>query len=300
MTHERDDFDVFLDSWVPGPLLEYATLSPNIHDPLIHQRLVDDGVGVGALMRTPFSPGTKIMDDREKRLRGYEFFERRQPEWSAHFRDHVLSAGVAPNKLDTFIASFAKLWINGRSRRQNSAEMMAIKASLRNYDRICDPAYADRFVIHPVSEDVAPLLDPSEMAAILSANEGLLQAFMPDYLDHLGGDSGSLDELYVRRGVYLPGRPDLRIELYQLSSYSIALGPVEQFAQTWTPETRDVGTASIFSAPLSAVHHRVVAFAPFIAGMDLSQLELVLAPPIAPTPLRHLGEHGGIHEYEFE
>jgi hypothetical protein len=43
-----------------------------------------------------------------------------------------------------------------------------------------------------------------------------------------------------------------------------------------------------------------VAFAPFIEGMDLSQLELVVAPPIAPMPLRHLGEHGGIHEFEFD
>jgi len=85
---------------------------------------------------------------------------------------------------------------------------------------------------------------------------------------------------------------EVRTELHYLSSYSIALTPVEQFAQTWTDATRDAGVPSIFSAPLPAIQNRVVAFAPFIEDMDLRQLELVVAPPIEPTPLRRLGEQG--------
>ncbi|WP_157212040.1 hypothetical protein [Sinorhizobium sojae] len=43
------------------------------------------------------------------------------------------------------------------------------------------------------------------MAAILEANNGLIDAFLPDYLDHLGDKgTGSLNELHVRRGVYMP------------------------------------------------------------------------------------------------
>ena len=84
------------------------------------------------------------------------------------------------------------------------------------------------------------------------------------------------------------------------SSYSFALGPVEQFSRTWTKATRNTGVPSVFPAPLPAVQKRVVAFAPFIEGMGLRQLELVVAPPIQPTPLQHLGDHGSIHEFEFQ
>ena len=57
---------------------------------------------------------------------------------------------------------------------------------------------------------------------------------------------------------------------------------------------------SIFSAPLPAIQTRIVAFAPFVKDMDLRQLELVVAPPTASTPLQHDGEFGGIHEFSFK
>jgi len=50
---------------------------------------------------------------------------------------------------------------------------------------------------------------------------------------------------------------------------------------------------------LPAIQERVVAFAPFVDGMDLSQLEFVVAPPVERTPLRDHGEHGGIREFSF-
>jgi hypothetical protein len=301
MTAERDDYDVFLDSWEPGPLLKHAILAPNINDPLALRRLLEDSTGEAGHARTGFAPGLKVMDDQEKRLRGYAFLENRQPIWSAHFRDHVLNAGVDRKKLDLFITGFATFWIDGRSRRQDSPEMIAIKASIRDYDRLCHPEHANLYVLNPVDDNVAALFSPQEMAAVLAANQALLEAFIPDYLNHLGdGGTDSINDLYVRRGAYMPEPSDFRNELHQLSSYSLALGPVEQFAQTWTPQSRAGGVPSIFAAPLPAVQDRVIAFAPFIEGMDISQLELVVAPPVAPTPLRHLGEHGGIQEFVFD
>lgn len=74
---------------------------------------------------------------------------------------------------------------------------------------------------------------------------------------------------------------------------------MEQFAQTYTPLTQGNGIPSIFSAPLPAIQERVVAFAPFVDGMDLSQLEFVVAPPVERTPLQDGGEHGGIREFSF-
>ncbi|WP_150117619.1 hypothetical protein [Microvirga vignae] len=205
------------------------------------------------------------------------------------------------DKFNAFVTSFATLWIDGRTRRQDSGEMRAIKkASIRDFDQLCHPAHAGRFVINPVDNGVPPLFTPTEMAAIFEANNGLIEALLPDYIDHLGDEgTGSLDDLYVRRGVYMAAVDTVRRELHYLSSYSLTVGPVEQFVQTWTPATRDTGEPSIISAPLPAIQHRVVAFAPFIQSMDLSQLKFVVAPPVEEIPLQGDGIHGGIHEFTF-
>jgi hypothetical protein len=301
MKSGRDDYDVFLDSWEPGAILTYATLSPNLNDPVARQRMLDDSTGRADLPRSAYTPGIKLIAPPERALRGWEFFEAHHFEWSTHFRDRVENADIDADKLDLFIQSFSTLWVDGRSRRQDTPEMMGIKAAIREHDRAYHLRHAGRFVLAPVDDDIAPTFTPTEMAAIFEANASLLDVLIPDYLDHLGNNGPtSINEIYVRRGVYMPSVSELRTELHYLSSYSFALGPVEQFAQTWTNATRDAGVPSIFSAPLPAVQKRVVAFAPFIAGMDLRQLELVVAPPIEPTPLRCLGEHGGIHEFEFQ
>lgn len=297
---EGDEYDIFLDTWEPGERLRHATLPQNLGDPFTRQRLLEDSSGVAPVERTAFATGSKVMGGNELIARDPEFFLDRQKNWSAEFCDYVLGRGVHPAKLDTYLVSFATSWVDGRTRRQDSREMLAIKASIRDFDLLCYPSQAGRFVINGVDQSIAPLFTPEEMAAIFQANNGLLEAFLPDYLDHLGDEGpGSLDELYVRRGVYMPAQDVVRRELHYLSSYSLALGPVEQFAQTWTPATRGAGIPSIFSAPLPAIQDRVVAFAPFIPNMDLSQLEFVVAPPVEEMALQHHGAFGDIHEFSF-
>lgn len=301
LSSERDDYDVFLESWELGEGLRHASLSQNLFDPFIRKRLLDDSSCNGQVARTTYAPGQKIMDADELIVRAYDFFQQRHERWASEFRDYVLSRGVPEEKLNTFVTGFAQLWVDGKKRRQDSPEMLAIKASIRDFDRLCYPTYADRFVIEPVDDSVPPLLTPQEMAAIFEANGGLIDALVPDYIDYLGDEGpGSLSDLYVRRGVYMPS-VDTRVrrERHYLSSYSLALGPVEQFAQTWTEETRDTGTPSIFSAPLDAIQNRVVAFAPFIKTMDVSQLEFVVAPPVEEMPLSDDELHGGIREFMF-
>jgi hypothetical protein len=302
MDTERDEYDVFLDTWKPSELLEHATLASNVHDPLVQSRLLEDSTGAASLIRTAFVGGPKFMTEAEEQARKFRFFEQRQQQWSAEFRSRLQSEGLEGPKVDQFIRCFAELWVDGRSRRQNSPEMMAVKASIRDHDQVYHGEHAGRFVLTPVSVDVAPLFNAEEMAAVFETNAGLLEAFIPDYLCEVEGErSGSINFLYVRRGVRMPASPGkLREELHYLSSYSLALTPVEQFAQTWDRATKDRGVPCIFSAPLPALQKRVVAFAPFIAAMDLSQLELIVAPPIEPTSLRDVGERGGVHDYEFE
>lgn len=298
---ERDEYDIFLDTWQPSERLLLSTLPHNLSDPLTRQRLLADSSGAASAERAAFAPGPKVMDNDEIDARASDFFAQQQKKWSADFRGYVLGKGVPFAKFEMYLVSFATSWTDGRKRRQDSPEMLAVKASIRDFDRLCYPNQAGRYVINAVDESIAPLFTPEEMAAIFQANNGLLEAFLPDYLDHLGDEGpGSLGELYVRRGVFMPKHDLVRRELHYLSSYSLALGPVEQFAQTWTPATQGLGIPSIFSAPLPAIQNRVVAFAPFIENMDLSQLEFVVAPPVEEMPLEHHGVFGNIHEFSFQ
>ena len=301
MTSEPDEYDIFLQTWEPSERLIHACLPQNLHDPFSRKRLFKDSTGSAPVARTPFNAGHKVMADDESIVRAYDFFKNKQACWSAHFRDYVLKKNVPSSKLDIFVTSFSKLWIDGMKRRQDSPEMQAIKASIRDYDHLYYPDDAGRFVINPINNTIEPLFTPDEMAEIFNANDGLISALMPDYIDCLEVEGpSSLDDLYVRRGVFMPSVGKFRQELNYLSSYSLTLGPVEQFAKTWSPETKDVGKPRIFSAPLPAIQRRIVAFAPFIEGMDLRQLEFVIAPPVEETPLQYDGEHGGIHEYSFD
>lgn len=242
----------------------------------------------------------KVMDASESRARLYTFFEEQQDKWAADLRDYLLHHDVAERKIDAYTESFVQHWVDGRRRRQDSAEMLAIKASIRDHDRELHPETAGKFVINPVDASIQPLFTLEEMAIVFEANSGLIDAFLPDYVDALGDSFlATPSDLHVRRGVLMPSIGDVRRELHYLSSYSLALGPVEQFAQTYTRATRGSGIPSIFSAPLPAVQSRIVAFAPFLKGMDLQQLEVVVAPPIETTPLQDDGEFAGIREFSF-
>lgn len=299
-SHEKDDLDIYLDNWEPSLNLNYATLPQNLNDAYIRKRFVDNLQNDTVVPRTAYARGIKVMSKQELQFRGYEFFEGNQSRWSAEFRNEALSEGVPEEKLDTFLLAFAEDWIDGAARRQNSSVMMAIKASIRDYDAAIKQSAAGKYVINSIDSGITALFEPHEMAKILELNNRFIEAYFPDYLDYLGNDAPrSLDELYVRRGVYMETQQTFRKELHYLSSYSLALGPVEQFAQQYTPSTEGRGTPTIFSGPISAIQDRVVAFAPFIENMSISQLEFVIAPPLQEITLKYHEEHGGIHEYSF-
>jgi hypothetical protein len=295
---EEDDYETFLENWEPSESLLHASLSQHVDDPLISRRLVDDDE-CGKVRRIPYAPGIKGMSVEEERARRYLFFVEKQPKWSAEFEDLVCSNGVPRSKFDTYVNSFARVWVDG-SVRQSSPQMLAIKASIQAYDQARHQLSAGRYVVEAVSPTVTPLLTVDEVEAIFAANSGLMEALLPDYIDALGYvGPGSLGDLYVHRGVHMPVVGSIRQELHYLSSFSLAVGPVEQFAQTWTPQTRRGGVPSIFSAPLPAIQERVVAFAPFISSMTLRQLELVVAPPVVETKLSHDGTFGRIEQFSF-
>jgi hypothetical protein len=296
-----DDYDVVLQTWKPGALLNHSVLPQNLNDPFSRERLTADSTGEANVERAEFQSGDKVMSEQELAARAFGYFESHQSKWAAGLRDYVIEQGLSNEKFDRYAESFATSWVDGFARRQNSAEMLAIKASIREFDRTFNRPKAGRFVLEPVADDVDPLFTPVEMRILFSANSGLLQAYLSDYVDHLGDEGPStISDIYVRRGVMVPEIQKIRQERFELSSYSLGIGAVEQFAQLYTFRTKDKGIQSIFSAPLPAVQERVVAFAPFIDGMDLGQLELIIAPPIELTMLIDQGEYGGIREYGFK
>jgi len=298
----RDEYDVFLDTWEPSRQLRHATLETNLNDPVMRDRLLKGDDDPDAVVRTVWASGTKVMDSDESYARQAEFFLAKQPLWSAEFRDLAISTGVPAAAFDQIANAFRSDWVDGRARRQKTDVMMGLKASIRDLDRIDHPRGAGRYVLTPVPDGVAALLSPAQTRAFFEANSNLLHARIPEYMDCFDEPNfAGLANLAVRRGVFMPLPTDLvRRELHYLNSYSIALGPVEQFAQTMSTANRGTGEPIIFSAPLPAVQQRVVAFAPFIDGMDLSQLELVVAPPVSEISLVDQGEHGGIREFSFD
>lgn len=294
----EEEYDVFLEQWVPSERLIHATLPQHVEDPWLTQELFE-GDGGDLVQRTPWTGGTKRMLLQEERARRYDFFIDRQPKWSAHFVDQLLSFGMSGAKVDHLVHCFRTLWVDG-ARRQTSSEMMAIKASIQAHDQATHRLTAGSYVKNEIPSSIAPCFTVSDVDAIFRANSCLLEAMLPEYVDALGVDGpGSVSGLHVHRGVHMPEQQQVRRELYYLSSFSLAIGPPEQFAQQWTSATNGTGTPTIFSAPLPAIQSRVMAFAPFIPEMMLDQLELVVAPPVSETRFSDDGVFGGIVQRSF-
>ncbi|MEY4250627.1 MAG: hypothetical protein RJA87_2260 [Pseudomonadota bacterium] len=298
---EDQDYDTYLETYEPSELLTYSTLDQYLNDPYVRHRLIGDSDSNSLVVRTAFESGkTKVMGRKELIERQYEYLVQQQPKWSAEFHDYLLSGGIPKRKISSFIDGVATLWVGPPADRQRSELMLGVKASIRDFDHLNFPRTAGKFTLKPVANETEPFFTPEEMEIVFNANSGLIDAFLPDYIDALGWDGpSSVSDLYVRRGVRLNEAPAIRTELHELSSYSLGVGTVEQFAQLWRSDTKD-GVSIIISAPLPAVQNRVVAFAPFIKQMSLEQMELVLAPPVSKILLEFQGEFSDISEYLFK
>ena len=119
------------------------------------------------------------MTATEVRLRKYEFFVEKQREWVRHFVDY-LSAHIPSKKIEAFMNAFATSWVDGMARRQDSDEMMSIKASIRDHDRVFHADASLAFVINKDIKPVRPLLEPDEMKAVFKANEALIESLIPN------------------------------------------------------------------------------------------------------------------------
>ncbi|MCZ4260547.1 hypothetical protein O4G76_06785 [Limimaricola sp. G21655-S1] len=269
--------------------LLYITNESHLYDRHAIERFMKSAASGEPIRIAEYQPGKKEMDDEEKKYRSSGFFEKSQDEWSSIFFAQALGKGISEEALEDYILFFSRVWTDSAP-RQKSATSSRIKASIFNSDLERFKADAGRFCcerpdiksLYPPQE---PLFTPGEIRKIFEINSRLLDVFIGSYLEELSDRfCTSINKLYVGRGVFQDGGDEvMRKERNYLSSYSIFLGPVEQFSQTHTKKTKDNGASVIYSAPLPAVQERVVAFAPFIKGMALDQLELVVAPPVHET-----------------
>lgn len=301
MHADPDSYDDYLDTWSPSPHLLQACLPPNIGDPYALDRLHRDVEAVGDVPRETKVPGThNRMTEPEEQIRKLQFLQSSQAGWASDFRERMLGRGVRADRLDSFIDAMANTWILGKSTRQQSDVMLRIKSSIQAHDRFYHRQTAGKFVKDDGDFGVEPLFDARETEALFQTNSDILMYAISNYVDAVYGEaSGSTDDVFVRRGICMPHDPEpSRMEVSYLSSFSLASGTTELFAQTMGSRIC-TQIPCIISCPVMAIHDRIVAFAPFIKGMPLDQMEFVLAPPVVDTPLNFHGEFSGVREYSF-
>jgi hypothetical protein len=294
-------YEEFLETWTPSRHLMQACLPSNLGDPVAEHRLMQDFEAIGDVPRVLKQPGTyNSMDDGEAQIRRLEYLKDHQADWSADFYERMINKGVRADRLITFIECIARDWVQSYSIRQKSASMLAIKASIQAHDRRMHKSTAGKYVLDNGDFKVDPLFDESETSMLFQVNQEILSYAIPDYIQAVYGEwSGSTDDLYVRRGICMSHKPKAdRMEASYLSSFSLSIGSTELFAQTMGGRVC-TKIPCIVSCPIMALHDRVVAFAPFINGMTLDQMEVIVAPPVEATPLVYHGVYGDISEYSF-
>ena len=305
---EPDDYDEFLatfDAW-SNPALVHACMPQYIDDDLSKQRMIATASeGETTLEREPFQEGQKSVSANEAHLKCLDFFKQRQTRCCGELRDRLVHDGIATHKIDEYFDAIANVWTQGRSTRLKSPQMQAIFASIARHDHAYRPDAAGKFVVNSKVSGVTPLFTPEEMASLFLANQNMLETGIADYFKAIGnGNERSINRTYARRGMYCDRPPVPRWkEQDYLSSYTLMLTVAELFSQTWRPSTQATGKPTIVSTILPNLQQRVVAFAGFIDGMEIRQVELVVAPPVRAFNVRYHGTHGtnaAIEEFEYE
>lgn len=297
------EYGEFLDTWEPTDLLKHTIQNANLFDPVAQAQLLADVTGHGTIPRQIKGRGYNKISDEEALLRQLSFFEGNQKKWSIDFNQRLLDEGVREARLATFIDAMTNIWTDGK-KRQEDIVMQRLKTGIYLHDRLFHANTAGKYVINGVDGSLDPLFDPIEVETLFRVNENMLELHLAEYIQSLHGDrDGSINWLHVRRGVCMPYLPKQYLEeAHYLSSYSLASGPAELFAQTHGRGTCN-GIPCIFSGPVPAIQTRVIAFTPFIENMTVDQIEFVVAPPVKAMPLIPLDPLSNstvlINDYEF-
>lgn len=293
-----------------GQTIELATLEKYLHDSAFTNRFITAAAnGDDRIARTRWYPKEKVIDLTEYSDSGYKFFSHKQKEYATEFQERLAEA-IDPDKAQKFVSAFREIWIDGKRDRQNSPEMMSIKASIRDHDRLyCRNKHTFVNRANAVPDSVVALFTPEEMHSVFEITSRLADTCVEDYLQSRSDwEFTSLNRIYLHRGIFPAKRIEdlVLVEENYLSSYSMAVTVPEVFAQTFSSASEHTGEPAMLGAPFPLFHGRIVMFAPFIQGMGLGQLEVCVAPPVDVYPLRYHGKFPSdvpglvFHEYEFD
>lgn len=238
----------------------------------------------------------KTIAPLEVQLQAMAFFER---ECDALQREYIrrVDECIGREKREAFLGAFSsKQWQDGRRAREESPGVLAVKASVK---ALFEWRGERPRIVGDTNVAAEPLLEPEETAQLLTETWDWYDNTIQDYIEqHPGGLEMGSNDLCLHRGLvlhkpFIDGEP--YFEMGYINSYSMCVSVPEQFAALADGSKREI--AAIVSGELYDFRYRILAFSPFIPGMQSGQLEACVIPSAKEVRVRGQGVYSGIHEY---
>lgn len=275
-------------------LTRYAELEKYLFDPFYEHRYVQAAShGLADIARDPGKVGNKAVSDTENLVSGYAFFDKNKEKMREDYLDRLTSF-IDEDKVQRFIKTVTTHWYDGRPSRTTSDDIWEIKKSIRN--NLIERTSNTKFTMKDENRDVEPLFETNELGHLLHVTHQMFDHYIQDYLqsrpDYLETSS---NRIYIHRGIRINELPpeDDYYEYDYINSYSLAQSVPEQF----TAIAKNGQFRVMIGGCVNDFSDQILAFAPFIPGMDVQQLELCIIPGFNPLRIRYEGEYSGVHEY---
>lgn len=276
-------------------LTKYIELEKYIFDPFYEHRYVQAASnGLADIARDPGKPGIKAVSETESIVSGYSFFEEKKEKMRQDYLERLTCSVISDEKVQRFIKIISEFWYDGRKGRTTSDDIWEIKKSIRDY--LFERGDNKKFTIKDENRNIKPLFTTYEMGHLLRVTHEMFDHYMQDYLqsrpDYL---ENSINRIYIHRGIRIDEllSDGDYYEYDYINSYSLAQSVPEQF----TAIAKNGHFRAMIGGCVNDFSDQILAFAPFIPGMDIQQLELCIIPGIYPFRIRYDGEYSDIHEY---
>lgn len=274
-------------------LIRYAELEKYIFDPFYEYRYHQTAsYGLKDIPRESGRVGNKAVSETENQVSNYAFFDKNKEEMQRDYLDRLTKI-IDEEKIHRFIEIITTIWYDGRSSRTTSKDIWEIKKSVRNYLK---RGSSRKFTINDGDRDVTPLFNTDELGQLLHVTHEMFDHYIQDYLESRPDNlETSINRIYIHRGIIVDEIiPEGDYYEYDfINSYSLSQSVPEQF----TARVNNGQFGAMIGGCVNDFTNQILAFAPFIPGMDVLQLELCIIPRFIPFCIRYDGEYSGIHEY---
>ncbi|VGO11808.1 hypothetical protein PDESU_00355 [Pontiella desulfatans] len=278
-------------------LLGRACSGKYIHNAEIGRRFALNANNEGCSLEvSEAGKGEKVVDSCEYISCELSFFERNRLTMEANFRERCLKK-VPEDKFDKYITIMSGVWVKGasatRSREVKSLYDSVVEFLKTREDNPCE------YIRKPYRTTGEPLFTVGELTHLLITNSELINLYFSNFAEHCReqGYDISTSEFWLHRGVHLKDpfeNGSQYVENRFLTSYTISVSIMEKFAQI-IPDKK----VALISGQLYDLKDQVFAFAPFIPGMPITQMEVVLMPSTKVITMDLVHEDGKLYDYEL-